>query len=169
MEEIQLWIEKQKIVDLLSEYTLAIDRHDPEGWANCFTDDGFIGFGDLCIRGRANLREYARVHSQIGSRHLTTSPLYQIADDCQNATGNATTVVTASTSNGYKILFIGSYTDKLKKVDGKWFFTERWVKDEAMPGRPEFFAGSVDPDIVELTKPLFEAFQRIGEKVRSKG
>lgn len=168
MEDMQPWIEKLKINDLLAEYTLAIDRHDPEGWANCFTDDGFIGFGDLRIRGRANLREYARVHSQIGSRHLTTAPLYDIFCDCQSATGNATTVVSASTLHGFNILFIGSYTDKLKKVDGKWFFTERWVKDEAMPGRPDFFAGSADSDIVELTKPLFEAFQRIGEKVRSK-
>jgi hypothetical protein len=165
MDDIQPWIEKVKIFDLLAEYTLAIDRHDPEGWANCFTEDGLIGFGDLCIRGRANLREYARVHSQIGSRHLTTAPLYDIAGDFQSATGNATTVETASTLNGFKVLFIGSYTDNLKKVDGKWLFTKRCVKDEAMPGRPDFFAGSADPDIVELTKPLFEAFQRLGEKV----
>ena len=165
MDEIQLLIQKQKINDLLAEYTLAIDRHDSEDWANCFTEDGLIGFGDRYIRGRKNLREYAKVHAQIGSRHLTTSPLYQIGDDGQRAIGNATTVVTAATSNGFKILFVGSYTDKLKKVGGKWLFTERWVKDETMPSRPDFFAGSGDPDIVELTKPLFEAFQRIGEKI----
>ena len=165
MEEMQLWIEKLKIVDLISEYTLAIDRHDSEGWANCFTDDGLIGFGDLCIRGRTNLREYARIHSQIGSRHLTTAPLYNIADDGQSANGNATTVVMASTLQGFKILFLGSYTDNLVKVDGRWLFAERWVKDEAVPGHPEFSPGSVDPDLVELTKPLLEAFQRLGEKV----
>ena len=88
--------------------------------------------------------------------------------DGQSATGNASTVVVASTLNGFKILFSGSYTDKLKKVDGKWLFAERWVKVEPIPERPDFFAGSADPEIVELTKPLFEAFQRIGEKVRVK-
>lgn len=169
MDDIQPWIEKLKIFDLLAEYTLAIDRHDSEGWANCFTEDGFIGFGDRCIRGRKNLGEYARVHAQIGSRHLTTSPLYDIAGDCQSATGNATTVVAAATTSGFKTMFIGLYSDKLQKVDGKWLFTERCVRDEAIPDRPDFFAGLGDPDIVELTKPLFEAFQRIGVKVRSKG
>ena len=84
----------------------------------------------------------------------------------QSATGNATTVVAAATTSGFKTMFIGLYSDKLKKVDGKWLFTERWVKDEAMPGRPDFFAGFGDPEVLELTKPLFEAFQRLGEKVK---
>ena len=165
MEAIQPWIEKLKINDLLSGYTLSIDRHDPEGWANCFTEDGLFGFGDLCIRGRDNLRAYASVHASIGSRHLTSSPLYAIAEDGQSATGNATTVVTASTSHGYKIIFIGSYSDTLKKVEGKWRIAERWVKDEPLPSRPDFFVGTADPEIAEMTKPLFEAFQRLGEKL----
>lgn len=105
------------------------------------------------------------IHPRIGSRHLTASPLYEISDDCQSATGNATTILTVSTSHGFKIAFIGSYTDKLKKVDGIWLVAERWVKDEALPGQPDFFVGTADPDILELTQPLFEAFQQIGEKV----
>ena len=165
MDDIQPWIEKLKINDLLSEYTLSVDRHDPEGWANCFTVDGLLGSGDRCIRGRDNLREYAKVHAQIGSRHLTASPLYAIAEDGQSATGHATTIVTASTTHGFKILFIGSYTDTLKKVTGTWLIAERWVKDEALPGRPGFFVGTADPDVAELTQPLFDTFQQIGERV----
>ena len=165
MDDMRPWIERLKINDLISEYTLSIDRHDSVGWANCFTEDGLIGTGDRCIRGRSNLKEYANVHARIGSRHLTTSPLYVIADDGQSAIGTANTIVIASTSHGFKILFSGSYTDKLKKIDGQWLFTERWVKDEVMPNRPGFFSGSADPDVAELTKPLFEAFQRIGEKI----
>ena len=165
MEEFRHWIEKLKINDLLSEYTLSIDRHDSEAWANCFTEDGLIGTGDRCIRGRTNLREYAKVHARIGSRHLTTSPLYEIAGDGLSAIGTANTIVIASTSQGFRILFSGSYTDKLKKIDDKWLVAERWVKDEVMPDRPDFFAGNGDPDVAEMTKPLFEAFQRIGETV----
>ena len=71
MENNQSWIEKLKINDLLAEYTLSIDRRDAEGWANCFTEDGLLGTGDRFIRGRAKLREYARIHSKLGSRHLT--------------------------------------------------------------------------------------------------
>ena len=165
MEDIRPWIEKLKINDLLSEYTLSIDRHDSEGWAKCFTEDGLIGIGDRCIRGRANLQEYANVHARIGSRHLTTSPLYEIADDGQSAIGTANTIVIGSTPHGFKILFSGCYTDTLKKIDGQWLVAERWVKDEVMPDRPDFFAGSADPDVAEMAQPLFEAFQRIGEKV----
>ena len=124
-----------------------------------------MDLADQCIRGRDNLREYAKVHARIGSRHLTTSPLYEIGKDGKNATGNATTVVTAATAHGFKILFIGSYTDKLKKVDGKWLVEERWVKNEAIPGWPDFFVGSADPDIVAMTQPLYEAFHRLGEHV----
>ena len=165
MEDVQHWIEKLKINDLLSKYTLSIDRHDSEGWANCFTEDGLIGTGDRCIRGRNNLQEYARVHARIGSRHLTTSPLYEIAEDGLSAVGTANTIVIASTSHGFKILFSGSYTDKLKKIDDTWLVAERWVKDEVISDRPDFFSGNADPDVAELTQPLFEAFQRIGEKV----
>jgi len=125
MDDIQPWIEKLKINDLLAEYTLSIDRHDHEGWANCFTEKGLFGFGSRCIKGRNKLREYAKIHAQIGSRHLTTSPLYKIAEDGQSAIGHATTVVTAATPHGFKILFIGRYTDRLKKVDGKLFIEER--------------------------------------------
>ncbi len=165
MNDLQPWIEKLKIHDLVSEATLSIDRHDLDGWANCFTVDGFVGFGDRCIRGREKLREYAKVHADVGSRHLTTSPLYKIAEDGQNATGAGNTVVLAPTPHGFKILFSGSFTDKLKKVDDKWLFAERWVKGDVIPGRPDFFPGSADPDVATLTQPLFEAFQRIGEKV----
>ena len=160
-----LGIEKLKINDLLAEYTLSIDRRDPEGWANCFTEDGLIGTGDRFIRGRANLREYGMIHSKLGSRHLTTSPLYEIAEDGQNATGHATTVVMAATVHGFKILFVGSYKDKLKKIGGQWLFAERWVQVESMPDRPDFYAGSADSDVAVLTQPLFEAFERIGEKM----
>ena len=45
MDDTHPWIEKLKINDLLAEFTLSIDRHDPEGWTNCFTEDGLIGFG----------------------------------------------------------------------------------------------------------------------------
>ena len=165
MDDIQPWIEKLKINDLLAEYTLSVDRHDPEGWASCFTVNGLIGSGDRCIRGQDNLREYAKIHARIGSRHLTASPLYKIADDCLSATGYATTVVTGSTPHGFKILFIGSYTDTLKKVDGRWLIAERWVKDEELPNRPGFFVGAADPDVADLTQLLFDVWQRLGEKV----
>ena len=66
---------------------------------------------------------------------------------------------------GLKYFFVGSYKDKLKKVDGKWLVEERWVKLESMPDRPDFYAGSADSDVAALAQPLFEAFQRIGEKL----
>ena len=165
MDDMQRWIDKLKIHDLVAEATLSIDRRDLDGWANCFTEDGFVGFGDQCIRGRKNLREYAKVHASVGSRHLTTSPRYNIAADGQSATGAAISVVLAPTLHGFKILFSGGITDKLKKVNEQWLFTERWVKGDEIPGRPDFFAGSADPDVEALVQPLFESFERLGEKI----
>ncbi len=165
MDEVHLWIAKMKIHELLGEYTLAIDRHDPEGWANCFTPDGVFGTGNLAIRGRAKLSEYAKVHSTINTRHITASPVYVVEAGGQRATGQATTVVTAATRAGNKILMIGHYDDQLVNVDGRWLIAQRWAPAEGPAEDPSLDGLSADEEVSTMIRRLFDAFERLGERV----
>jgi ketosteroid isomerase-like protein len=165
MDELQTWVEKLKIFELFSEYTLAFDRQDAEGIVNCFTADGVFGFGDRGLFGREKIREYARVHATIRSRHLTTSPVYRIDEGGESATGQSTVVMTIPTPSGYKVGFIGWYDDELRKVGGKWLISRRWVTDERLPEHPDLTVATADPDVAKAVQPLIDAYQRIGQKV----
>jgi ketosteroid isomerase-like protein len=165
MDETQIWIEKLKIYELFSRYTLAFDRQDVDAIANCFTENGVFGFGDRGLRGRNRIRDYAKVHATIRSRHITTSPVYEIDSAGNSATGQSTAILTVPTRRGYKVAFIGRYDDELKKVEGKWLISRRWVTDERLPGDPDFIVATADPEIAELVGPLLDAYQKLGENI----
>ena len=153
-------LEKRKILERLAAYTLTIDGKDAAGWANCSTEDGIFGQGDYAIRGRDNLRVYAEVHGRtLGSRHITTSPCYQIDENGVIATGRSTTVVTVTTPSGYKIAI-----DELKKINNDWLISRRWVTVEGLPKDPGYSMLAADPQMAEIVQPLIDAWQRLSEK-----
>ena len=166
MTEAEIWIEKLKIQERLAAYTHAMDGKDAAAWAACFTPDGMFGVGDYAIRGRDKLRAYAEIHASVSTRHLTTSPVYTIGADGRTARGRATTVATAATRHGYKIIFAGRYDDILEKLDGEWLLAERWAVAEGIPDDPAFDVATADPDVAAILKPWFGAFPTLGEKVR---
>lgn len=165
MNETQMWIDKLKIYELFSRYTLAFDRQDVDAIANCFTEDGIFGFGDRGLRGRDKIREYAKVHATIRSRHITASPVYEIDQAGNIATGQSTAILTVPTRTGYKVAFIGWYDDELKKVEGQWLISRRWVIDERLPEDPDFVVATADPEVAELVQPLVNAYRSLGEKL----
>lgn len=164
MDEIQSHMEKLKIFERLSIYTLTLDGKDAEGWANCFTEDGIFGQGGKVIRGREKLRAYAEVHGRAaGSRHITASPHYEIDESGVAARGRSTTVVTFATPSGYKIAMTGWYEDELKKIDGDWLIARRLVSVEGLPNDPDYAMLAADPEMAELVQPLLDAWQRLSE------
>jgi ketosteroid isomerase-like protein len=165
MDEMQIWIEKLKIYELFSRYTLAFDRQDVDAIANCFTADGVFGFGDRGLRGRDRIREYAKVHGTIRSRHITASPVYEIDRAGNIASGQSTAILTVPTRSGYKVAFIGWYDDELRKVGDQWLISRRWVTDERLPGEPNFIVATADPEIAALLQPLLDAYRNLGEKI----
>jgi hypothetical protein len=164
MDEARIYIEKFKILERLSAYTLTIDGKDAVGWANCFTEDGIFGQGDKAIRGRDNLRAYAEVHgSTLGSRHITTSPCYQIDNNGIMAIGRSTTVVTVATPDGYKIAMTGLYEDELKKINNDWLISRRWATVEGLPKDPGYSMLAADPQMTEMMQPLLDVWQHLSE------
>lgn len=165
MEEMRVWIEKLRIYELCSRYTLAFDRQDIEAIARCFIEDGVFGFGNRGLKGRERIRQYAQVHATIRSRHITASPVYRIDAGGETARGQATAVLTLPTRSGYKLGFIGWYDDVLRKVDGEWLFSRRWVYAEGLADAPDFPVVTADPEIAALVQPLIDAYRRLGEPI----
>ncbi|MEO1089357.1 MAG: nuclear transport factor 2 family protein [Pseudomonadota bacterium] len=163
MNDVHETIETVAIYRLLARYTLAIDARDPVAWAACFTEDGAFVSGDLQLRGRAKLRAYAEVHARLGTRHVTSSPLYAVAEDGLVATGQATTVVFAASPKGYVTIFAGLYEDLLVKIDGTWLIQRRVTTPTTIPDRPDLMVHVADPDVAELVQPLLDAWNRLGE------
>ena len=164
MDETAKYIDMMKISELLSAYAHALDHTEPLDFADCFTPDGVLVYGDHRIRGREKLREHAETHRAIPTRHLSTSPVYRIADDGMSAKGQSTIAVTVATRRGYKIFFSGSFDDELTKRDGNWLLMRRRVVDACLPGEPDFAVGPADPDIAHLLQKVYDSFRRLGEK-----
>lgn len=164
MDEMAIFIEKQNILELLAAYTQAMDGKDPDAWAGCFTTDGAFVFSGQTIRGRDRLREYAALHAPMGTRHMTSSPIYRIDDDGKRATGRATTVATIATRGGYKILFAGHYDDVLAKVDGRWLIAQRTAVPEPLPDSPELDVATADPDVAAVMRAIYQAAQDMAKK-----
>ncbi|WP_445363583.1 nuclear transport factor 2 family protein [Microbulbifer sp. ANSA003] len=165
MDEIQQLKDRLAISDLLARYTLTIDSNDARGWASLFTPNGRFEHGNIMIRGREKLERYAAVHSKLGSRHITSSPLHFISEDGQSASGKATTVEIIATRSGYRISAVGEYRDKLVKIDNNWLIECRRGEEVKLPEAPDFPILSADPDAGKIMKILIDAWDDLGEPI----
>ena len=158
------WIEKLAIQELCARYCQTIDSQDCAGWADCFTDNGVFEFDDCAIQGRAALWEYAEAHARVmRCRHMTLNCLYEVRGE--RATGRSTTVVTLATEGGYKILGQGAYEDQMVKEGGRWHIAHRRVRTDRLVADAHKPVNLADPDVAALVGHLFEAAQRLGQKV----
>ncbi len=163
MNEVEIWVEKQKIHELCARYTLTIDRHDIDGWVDCFTEDGVFGFGDHALKGREKIATYGRVHARIGSRHLNTSLVFELDASGERARGESTTVVVFMTPEGYRVAFLGRYEDEVVKIDGEWRFARRWVVADEVPDDPTFDMLTADPALAPVVQQLLDAYATEGK------
>ena len=166
MDDARKLFDKLAIHELCARYTLTLDRHDIEGWASCFTEDGVFGFGNNGLVGREKIAAYGNVHKHLASRHLCTSLLYEVDPSGGRATGESSTVLSLATRRGYKLAFMGRYNDELRKVDGEWLFSRRWVTADPLPEDPDFDLLRADPDVASLVQTLLDAYERLGEPVQ---
>jgi hypothetical protein len=157
------WLEdKLAIHELCARYTLTIDAHDIDAWARTFTEDGLFGFGDNALRGRDSIIEYGQVHRTLGTRHMNTSLLYEVDPGGRTAKGKSSVAMVLLTKKGYRVGFCGHYVDELRKVDGEWLFSSRWVVAETLPDDQGFDVVSADPDVISLVQRLLDAYERLG-------
>jgi len=162
---LQACIDRFEILDLMARYTLTIDAHDPTGWAATFTDSGAFQMGQTQIIGREKLAAYAQVHAQLGTRHITASPLFEISDDGLSAKGQCTTVVTVATRNGYRVIMTGLYKDTFAKQNGLWLIQRRCADAEKLPEDPGFPVLTSDPATKKYVDTLLDAWSSLSVAV----
>lgn len=125
--------DRVEIEDLVARYNKAIDTGDAESWAATFTKDGefhgivgdFAGTDELT----AFVTEYASDEQYADfarSQHWVTNMV--IDGDGDSATMFAHLMMVQPAEDGGRIILVGHYEDKLRRVDGRWLFAERNVR-----------------------------------------
>jgi hypothetical protein len=138
-------LDYEEIRQLLARYDRAVDFGDAEGFAACFTPDGYLEVAGLPVEaqhesdrvvGREALRKwvtalYAGLQGHV--RHCQNMPI--IEGDGQTATmfSYLFEYRVGNTPPNVGMTLTGVYYDKLAKVDGRWLFTERICRLDPQP------------------------------------
>jgi hypothetical protein len=120
-----------EIHELAARYAHAIDFGDAEGWADCFTADGaFESTLQGRVEGRDALMAFCRsTPTGMKPRHWTN---HWIMDGAANvATATCYGLLLDGAANGRPILTF-RYRDRLRKVNGRWKFVERFADIDPM-------------------------------------
>lgn len=139
LTDVEETVAKVQIQELIYRYALIHNTDDPEGYAALFTEDGEFG----PFKGRAAILEMARgevvkmhkggiVSDENGHifgfmRSLILNPVIDIIDDTHAKGISYLQVVVPNVddNNIPTILFMGTYQDEYRKVDGKWLIAKR--------------------------------------------
>ena len=118
------------IPNLLYRYAEAFDDGDFEGAARLF-DHGALVTADGQVKGVAAIvamwHQWVQLYDgKPRTRHLTTNPIIDLADDGQSATCRSQwTVIQATAGYPLQIVASGRYHDRFALIDGAWCLTER--------------------------------------------
>lgn len=129
-------VDQLEIQELVTRYNRAIDRGDVDGWVGCFTPDG--AFDGVLGRkeGAAALRAFAQelTDGPEGERfrpmrHWTTNFVIDHDGDADTARMRADhLLVRPRGSDGVELVLTAVYRDRLRRIDGRWLFSERVVE-----------------------------------------
>ena len=115
------------IMDLVAQYCAAIDGRDLDAFVACFTPEGVIRHADGVMRldGREAIRDYySRRFGEYGMTFHYPHSHAVTLDGPDEAHG----VVTAHAEmalQGEACVAAFRYTDRYRRVDGRWRFAER--------------------------------------------
>jgi pyridoxamine 5'-phosphate oxidase family protein len=131
---------RYQISEVLQATEIAIDRRDVDGFASHFTADARYSspFGEH--RGREAIAEMSRAHHATGSmdgkRRMSGPAVIEIrGDGCRAEAHSHWWVAEARAQPG--VYSTGSYTDRLRREDGRWRIESRiQTIDPSWTGRP---------------------------------
>jgi len=129
--------DRLKIHDLFARYMRSVDNWDEAELYACFTEDGVLESPIVGGRfvGREGQRQFMANGRKMGegrkTRHLFTNLEVELNGDRANARAY---LVVNSTEDGKTTIFgTGHYECQLRKIDGRWLFSDRKVFVDGKP------------------------------------
>ncbi|OYX45711.1 MAG: hypothetical protein B7Y87_03535 [Sphingomonadales bacterium 32-64-22] len=144
----QLARDRAEIKDLMGRYLFAMDWHDTDAYAACFTEDGVLDYAMATIVGRDAIREGAvKFREAVGKlftredgspailRHVLDHIVIRVEDDEAWTTAFWWEMTDGGPRRTPEIQSFGTYEDELVRQDGQWLFRRRKIYNEFIPGR----------------------------------
>jgi len=140
--------DRAEIADLIARYLFAMDYHDADAYAECFTEDGVLDYAMGTLEGREAIRAEARVFkgkiaevfkdwqgNPAKLRHLVQHKAIRIDGDRAWNTGLWWEMTNGGPEGSVATPSFGTYEDELARVDGRWLFRRRKIYNEFLDGR----------------------------------
>lgn len=127
MSELNIWIEKARILELFAEYTFAFDDQDADTWSKLFTPNGIyeVHHPDIGVKvsGHTKLMKYAKSNFDGGVRHIQTCHLTEL--DSETAHHKCAMSHVLTTPEKVVVCIAGWYETWLSKTNGDWKIRHR--------------------------------------------
>ena len=140
--------DRAEIADLMARYLFAMDYHDADAYAECFTEDGVLDYAMGTLVGREAIRAEARAFKDkiaevfkdwqgnpAKLRHLVQHKAIRIEDDRAWNTGLWWEITNGGPEGSLATPSFGTYEDELARIDGRWLFKRRKIYNEFLDGR----------------------------------
>ena len=146
--------DRAEIEDLMARYLFAMDHNDFDTYAETFTEDGVLDYAAGQTRGRENIRAEAKKFKEnVGAiyrdvdgnpailRHVLAHSVIRVEGDEAWHTGFWFEMANDGprTPDGRRLTptlgSFGTYEDELVRVDGRWRFAYRNIRNEFLAGR----------------------------------
>ena len=119
----------EAIRQLVARYCHLADSVDVEPWLDCWTDDGVFDFGGSRTVGRDELRALCEgseaIYAVTPLRHVVTNVVIDVDGDTATSSSYVQLFVVGQPPT---IMSTARYYDRLRRVDGRWRFSERIVR-----------------------------------------
>lgn len=140
--------DRAEIEDLMARYLFALDYNDMDSFIGMFTEDAVFDFARGRVEGAAEiLRTVKGFKQRIGDvykdedgnpavlRHVLGQTVIRIEGDRAWTRAQWFEMANDGPGKSLKMGTFGIYEDKLRKVGGKWLFSERRILNDFLPGR----------------------------------
>ena len=140
--------DRAEIADLMARYLFAMDYHDADAYAECFTQDGVLDYAMGTLVGREAIRAEANVFrdkiaevfkdwqgNRAKLRHLVHQKAIRVDGDRAWNTGLWWEMTNGGPEGRPATPSFGTYEDELLRVDGRWLFERRKIYNEFLEGR----------------------------------
>ena len=140
--------DRAAIEDLMARYLFALDYNDMDSFIAMFTPDAEFEFARGRVAGADNILAAVKGFKQrIGEhykdedcnpatlRHVLAHTAIRIEGDRAWTRAQWFEMANDGPGKSLKMGTFGIYEDKLRKVDGRWLFSERRIMNEFLPGR----------------------------------